>query len=68
MPVVSADYWPMAYAHKDPAQLREDEEGMFTIDSLARNMAWMLKCVDAGKKAGIEPEYEEKTVWTNFVR
>ena len=68
MPVVSADYWPIAHAHVKPEQLIEDEEGMFTLSTLARNMAWMLKCIEAGKKAGIEPEYVEKDKWTNFVR
>lgn len=68
MPVVSGDYWPLAHAHVDPAQLSRDEEGIFTLSTLARNMAWMLKCIEAGKKAGIEPEYVEKEVWTNFVR
>ena len=68
MPVVSGDYWPIAHAHVDPAQLRCDEEGLFTLSTLARNMAWMLRCIEAGKKAGIQPEYVEKNIWTNFIR
>ena len=36
---------------------------------LGRNMAWMLKCIEAGKKAGIElPEEEAPRVYTNFIR
>lgn len=68
MPVISADYWPMIHAQAKPEQLKEDEEGMWTLTTMAKNMAWMVKALDAAKKAGIEPEYEEKTIWTNFVR
>ena len=36
--------------------------------TLARNMAWMLKCIKSGKEAGIDfPEHEAK-VATNFIR
>ena len=68
MPVVSGDYWPIAHAHVNPSQLKEDEEGLFTLSTVARNLAWMVKCIDAGKKAGIEPESLQKEIWTNFVR
>lgn len=68
MPVVSGDYWPIAHAHVNPSQLKEDEEGLFTLSTVARNLAWMVKCIDAGKNAGIEPEHKEKEIWTNFVR
>ena len=41
---------------------------MQTMRILGRNMAWLLKCIEAGKQSGVpEPEKEEK-VWTNFVR
>ena len=34
---------------------------------LGKNMAWMLKCIEAGKKAGIEiPQNTKRT--TNFIR
>ena len=44
-----------------------DEEGMQTMRSLGNNMAWLLKCIEAGKNAGIEP-VREKKVYTNFIR
>ena len=35
---------------------------------LGRNMAYMLKCMEAGKAAGVELPEKEDPVWTNFVR
>ena len=39
-----------------------------TMRNLARNMAWMLKCIEAGRKAGIEHPEVEKGTRTNFIR
>jgi hypothetical protein len=36
--------------------------------NLGTNMAWLLKCIEAGKKAGIEMPKREDPVMTNFVR
>lgn len=60
MPVVSSQYWNMAYGQQ-PGQAEQDEEGMQTMRTLARNMAWMLK----GMKG--RPE-QELRVYTNFIR
>ena len=67
MPIVPSAYWNMVYGN-NPAELEEDLEGMMVMRTLARNMAWMLKCIDAGKKAGITTPEAEKKVRTNFVR
>ena len=67
MPVVSSTYWNMVYG-KTPDEVRQDEEGMQTMRNLARNMAYMLKCFEAGKKAGIEAPAMERTHQTNFIR
>jgi len=67
MPIVSGRYWNIIHGNT-PEQLLQDEEGMQNLRFVGRNMAWMLKCIEAGKQAGIEhPEREDKT-WTNFVR
>ena len=68
MPVVSADYWPMVHGHSAPSDVFLDAEGIHTMESIARNMAWMLKCIDAGRQVGIEPEVVDKMVWTHFIR
>lgn len=67
MPVVSSSYWNMVYG-KTPDEVRQDEEGMQTMRNLARNMAYMLKCFEAGRKAGIEAPAMERTHQTNFIR
>ena len=67
MPVVSSQYWNQIHGN-NAAEAKQDLEGMQTMRTLARNMAWMLKCIDAGKKAGIT--FPEKEPWTptNFIR
>ena len=67
MPIVSSQYWNMvhgAVAEDAP----KDEEGMQTMETLAKNMAWLLRCIEAGKKAGIHPPVPEPMVRTNFIR
>lgn len=67
MPVVSSTYWNMVYG-KTPDEVCRDEEGMQTMRNLARNMAYMLKCFEAGRRAGIEPPAMERAFQTNFIR
>ena len=46
----------------------QDEEGLQIMRTLGENMAWLLKCIEAGKKMNIpKPEYEEK-IMTNFIK
>lgn len=53
MPVVSSQYWNMMFAPgKDGTA---DAEGEQIMRTLGKNMAWLLKCIDAGKTAGILP-------------
>lgn len=67
MPVVSSQYWNMVHGNT-PDEVCKDLEGLQTMRTLGRNMAWMLKCIEAGKNAGIEfPTHEEK-IATNFIR
>ncbi len=60
MPVVSSQYWNMVYG-QTPGQASQDEEGMQTMRTLARNMAWMIKNLKG------RPEAEPR-VSTNFIR
>ena len=64
MPVVSSQYWNMAYGHT-PGQVEQDEEGMQTMRTLGRNMAWMLKRLNL-KEEG-RPDLEPQ-LRTNFIR
>lgn len=67
MPVVSARYWNMIHGNT-PEEVREDEEGMLNMRDLGRNMAWMLKCIEAGKNAGVALPEDEPMKRTNFIR
>ena len=53
MPLVSGSYWPMVHGNT-PDEVKRDEEGLQIMRNLGRNMAWILRCIEAGKKAGIE--------------
>lgn len=67
MPVVPSNYWNMVHGSK-PEDVRQDLEGMQIMRNLGLNMAWMLKCIEAGKKSGIELPVAEEKIWTNFIR
>ena len=67
MPIVSSQYWNMVHGNK-PDEVLKDEEGMQTMRTLANNMAWLLKCINAGKKLGIEYPKNEPIISTNFIR
>jgi len=50
-----------------PDEVKQDLEGLATMRQLGRNMAYFLKCIEAGKKEGLAPE-EEPKIATNFIR
>ncbi len=66
MPVVSSSYWTLVHG-REKGEAAFDGEGLHTMRVLGDNMAWLLKCIAAGKDAGIEPSMEPK-IMTNFVR
>lgn len=67
MPIVSSTYRNMAHGNS-PEQIKKDEEGLQTMRNIGLNMAWLLKCINAGKQAGIGVPSPEMSVWTNFIR
>ena len=67
MPVISSRYWNMVHGAR-PEDMQKDQEGMQIMRILGRNMAWFLKCKEAGSKAGVPLPQREKTVFTNFIR
>ena len=58
MPLISSTYWPMVHG-SNAAQVAEDAEGLQIMRNLGHNMAWMLRCIEAGRAAGIEPPQAE---------
>lgn len=67
MPIISGRYWNMVHGHTQE-DVKKDLEGMQNMRILARNMAYYLKCIEAGKKAGIELPRQEETIFTDFIR
>ena len=66
-PVITSRYWNMVHG-SSPEEVLKDEEGVQIMKTIGRNMAWILKSIEAGKNAGVaQPEAENK-VWTNFIR
>lgn len=67
MPVVSSTYWNMVHG-SSPEDVLKDEEGLQIMRNLGKNMAWLIKCIEAGKNAGIEIPTAESGKRTNFIR
>lgn len=67
MPVISSRYWNSVHGTK-PDDVRKDIEGMQIMRVLGRNMAWFLKCKQAGIQAGIPFPEKEPNIHTNFIR
>ena len=66
MPIISSFYWNMVHGNT-PEEVKQDAEGLATMRQLGRNMAYFLKCIEAGKNEGIAPEEEPKIAF-NFIR
>lgn len=67
MPIASSQYWNQVHGNT-PEEVKKDEEGMQTMRTLANNMAWLLKCIEAGKEKGIDFPEREPFIRTNFIR
>ncbi len=67
MPLVSSQYWNMVHGNA-PGEAKLDLEGMQVMRVLGRNMAWLLRCIEAGKAAGITLPEREHRARTNFIR
>ena len=67
MPTAGSTYWNMVHG-LTAEDAPKDEEGMQTMRNLAKNMIWMMRCFEAGKKAGVLYPDTEKQFCTNFIR
>lgn len=66
MPVVSSQYWNAVHGNT-PEEVRRDLEGLQIMRTLGRNMAWLLKCIEASRGTVPYPEKEPRQT-TNFIR
>ncbi len=67
MPVVSSSYWNMVHGNI-PEQVEQDLEGLQTMRNAARNLVWLMKCIELGKVNNVEPPKNESGVRTSFIR
>lgn len=67
MPIVSSQYWNQVHG-STPEEVEQDLEGLQTMRTLAKNMAWLLKCIELGKQSGITIPEQETKIKTSFIR
>ena len=66
MPIATSNYWNMIHGSK-AEDIYQDEEGIQTLRTLAKNIIFLMKSIKLGKENGLEPEYEPK-VKTSYIR
>lgn len=66
MHVVGSQYWNQVHGFT-PEDVCRDEEGLQTMRTLARNMAWLLRSIEAGRAAGLTLPEPETRMWTHFI-
>ena len=64
---VNSQYWNICFGWKPEEFLEQDKEGVQTMEVLGRNMAWLMKIIEAGKDSYPVPVYG-KRVRSNFCR
>ncbi|HKM06497.1 MAG TPA: flavodoxin family protein, partial [Sphaerochaeta sp.] len=63
----SSTYWNSVHGNT-PDEVRQDLEGLQVMRNLGSNVAWLLQCIEAGKKNGVAAPEHEKAIATNFIR
>lgn len=66
MPIVSSQYWNMVHGN-NPDEVKQDIEGLQTMRTLGKNMAFLMKAIALAKEEYGLPEREDIT-FTNFIR
>lgn len=66
MPVASGQYWNSIHG-REAGEAAQDEEGLQSMRTLARNMTFLMKSIALGKERYGLPE-REPSVQTNFIR
>lgn len=66
MPIASSSYWTMVHGNT-PEEVSRDAEGLQTMRNAARNLAWLVKCIELGKQNGIPVPKSETGNRTNFI-
>jgi hypothetical protein len=64
--IPSSNYWNVIFG-RTPGEVLQDDEGRQIMRVLGRNMAYLLKLIEYGKKKVDVPESEKK-ILTNYIR
>ena len=67
MLTIGSSYWNVIHG-RTPGEAVMDSEGVQTMHNVAHNMAWILKCIEAGKEKNIKVPDFENGARTNFIR
>ena len=67
MMVVGSQYWNQVHG-RAAEDVQQDLEGLQTMRTLAENLAWLLRSMEAGQAQGVTAPVYESRIWTNFVR
>ena len=67
MPIIASTYWNNVHGNS-AEEVEQDLEGLQVMRNLGHNMAFFLKCKEAGLKAGIKEPVAQKEHYTNFIR
>lgn len=65
--VVSSQYWNQVHGFT-PDDVKKDLEGLQTMRTLGNNMVWLLRCIELGRKNGINAPLPDPIIRTNFIR
>ena len=65
MPIASSQYWNSVHGRL-PGEAAEDQEGLQTMRTLARNMTFLMRAIALGKAQYGLPQ-REKGIATNFI-
>jgi multimeric flavodoxin WrbA len=63
--IVPTEYWNIIHGN-NKQEVQEDGEGLWTMQAVGRNMAWLMKTLEAGKQS-LPPPDNRPRVWTNFI-
>ncbi|MGD9366838.1 MAG: flavodoxin family protein [Desulfobacteraceae bacterium] len=66
MIVVGSSYWNMGYG-RDKGEVLQDDEGLQTMANLGKNMAWLIKTIEASKETVPAPKTSIAAI-TSFIR
>lgn len=66
MVVATSNYWNVIHGLR-PNDAEQDEEGNQIMEVLGKNMAWLLKSLEASKDK-VEAPSKTKKIMTNFIR